>query len=157
MKNINEILQLTDEIEIIEAVGTNIWNKKNQSDDFTLLNHNERVFVYIDVFEAAMNEGGFKYFFSNEAGNFALEIKDAYKAIQAPKTGLLVEKALGLFPKESYNDTLDKRNQILAKMDELAFSGWEDLDEIFFEDEQEEDIVALVVAFIKENKSSFEV
>lgn len=157
MKNINEILQLTDEIEIIEAVGTNIWNKKNQSDDFTLLNDNERVFVYIDVFEAAMNEGGFNYFFSNEAGNFALEIKDAYKAIQAPKTALLVEKALGLFPKESYVDNLDKRNQILAKMDELAFSGWEDLDEIFFEDEQEEDIVSLVVAFIKENKSSFEV
>lgn len=157
MKNINEILQLTDEIEIIETVGTNIWNKKNQSDDFTLLNDNERVFVYIDVFEAAMNEGGFNYFFSNEAGNFALEIKEAYKAIKAPKTALLVEKALYLFPKESYNDNLDNRNQILAKMDELAFSGWEDLDEIFFEDEQEEDIVALVVAFIKENKSSFEV
>lgn len=153
--NINEILQLTDEIEIIEAVGANIWNKKNESDDFTLLNDYERTFVYIDVFEAAMNEGGFNNFFSTEAGNFALEIKNAYKAINAPKTALLIEKALGLFPKESYNDDLEIRNKQLAKMDEMIFSGWEDLDELFFDEEQEEDIVAMIVDFIRENKEQF--
>ena len=152
---INEILQLTDEIEIIEAVGTNIYKKKEQSDDFTLLNDFERTFVYIDVFEAAMNEGGFNNFFSTEAGNFALEIKSAYKAINAPKTALLVEKALGLFPNESYKDDLDNRNKQLAKMDEMVFSGWEDLDELFFDEEQEEDIVTLIVEFIRENKDKF--
>ena len=153
--NINEILQLTDEIEIIEAVGENIWNKKKESDDFTLLNDCERTFVYIDVFEAAMNEGGFNHFFSSEAGNFALEIKSAYTGINAPKTALLVEKALGLFPNDSYNDDLDKRNKQLAKMDEMVFSGWEDLDELFFDEEQEEDIVGLIVEYIKEHKDKF--
>lgn len=155
MNNINEILQLTDEIEIIEAVGSHIWDKKQQSDDFTLLTDGERTFVYIDVFEAAMNEGGFNYFFSNEAGNFALEIKEAYKVIKAPKTALLIEKALGLFPKGDYKDDIDERSKQLAKMDDKAFSGWEDLDEIFFNEEQEEDIVALIVEYIKENKEKF--
>lgn len=155
MKNINEILQLTDEIEIIEAVGTIIWDKKNQSEDFSLLNDSERNFVYIDVFEGAMNEGGFNHFFSSEAGNFAEEIKEAYYAIKAPQTALLIEKAIRLFPNESYTDDLEKRNQILAKMDEIIFSDWEDLDEIFFADEQEEDIVALIVAYIHENKKDF--
>jgi hypothetical protein len=155
MKNINEILQLTDEIEIIEAVGASIWNKKNESDDFTLLNDYERTFVYIDIFEAAMNEGGFNNFFGSETGNFALEIKSAYKAINAPKTALLIEKALGLFPKDSYSDDLEIRNKQLAKMDEMVFSGWEDLDELFFDEEQEEDIVALIVEFIRENKEEF--
>lgn len=155
MKNINEILQLTDEIEIIEAVGATIWNKKNESDDFTLLNDYERTFVYIDIFEAAMNEGGFNNFFSSETGNFALEIKSAYKAINAPKTALLIEKALGLFPKDSYFDDLEIRNKQLAKMDEMVFSGWEDLDELFFDEEQEEDIVTLIVEFIRENKEKF--
>lgn len=153
--NINEILQLTDEIEIIETVGANIWNKKEESDDFTLLNDYERTFVYIDVFEAAMNEGGFNNFFSTDAGNFALEIKEAYKAIKAPKTALLIDKALGLFPKGDYNDNLSERSKQLAKMDEKAFSGWEDLDELFFDEEQEEDIVALIVEFIRDNKKSF--
>lgn len=156
MKKINEILQLTDEIEIIEAVGANIWNKKNESDDFTLLNDCERTFVYVDVFEAAMNEGGFNYFFSNDAGNFALEIKEAYKAIKAPKTALLIEKALSLFPKGDYKEDINERSRQLAKMDDKAFSGWEDLDELFFEDEQDEDVVSLIVAFIKENKTSFD-
>lgn len=153
--NINEILQLTDEIEIIEAVGANIYKKKEQSDDFTLLNDCERTFVYIDVFEAAMNEGGFNNFFSTEAGNFALEIKNAYKAINAPKTALLIEKALGLFPNNDFKDILDERNKQLAKMDEMVFSGWEDLDELFFDEEQEEDIVALIVEYIKKHKEKF--
>jgi len=155
MINLDKILQLTDEIEIIEAVGSHIWNKKQQSDDFTLLTDGERTFVYIDVFEAAMNEGGFNYFFSNDAGNFALEIKEAYKVIKAPKTALLIEKALGLFPKGDYKDDIDERSKQLAKMDDKAFSGWEDLDEIFFNEEQEEDIVALIVEYIKENKGKF--
>ena len=152
MNNINEILELTDEIEIIEAVGANIYKKKEQSDDFTLLNDYERNFVYIDVFEAAMNEGGFNNFFCTEAGNFALEIKNAYKAINAPKTALLIEKALGLFPNDEYNDKLDERNKQLAKMDEMVFSGWEDLDELFFD---EEDIVALIVEYIRKHKEKF--
>ena len=79
----------------------------------------------------------------------------AYKAINAPKTALLVEKALGLFPNESYKDDLDNRNKQLAKMDEMVFSGWEDLDELFFDEEQEEDIVTLIVEFIRENKDKF--
>lgn len=153
--NINEILQLTDEIQIIETVGTKIYNKKEQSDDFTLLNDYERTFVYIDVFEAAMNEGGFNNFFSTEAGNFALEIKNAYKAINAPKTALLIEKALGLFPNKEYKYKLDERNKQLAKMDDKAFSGWEDLDELFFDEEQEEDIVSMIVEYIRKHKEKF--
>jgi hypothetical protein len=153
--NINEILQLTDEIEIIEAVGTNIYKKKELSDDFTLLNDNERTFVYIDVFEAAMNEGGFNNFFSTEAGNFALEIYKAYIEIEAPKTALLIEKALELFPENNYTDNFEKRNKQLAKMDEMIFSGWEDLDELFFDEEQEEDIVSLIVEYIKKHKEKF--
>lgn len=62
---------------------------------------------------------------------------------------------MGLFPKESYNDDLEIRNKQLAKMDEMVFSGWEDLDELFFDEEQEEDIVTLIVEFIRNNKVSF--
>ncbi|WP_338410578.1 DUF4375 domain-containing protein [uncultured Flavobacterium sp.] len=155
MSNIDKILALTDEIEIIEAVGTSIWDKKQTSNDITLLTDGERTFVYIDVFEAAMNEGGFNHFFSSESGNFAQEIKAAYTAIKAPKSALLVEKALGLFPKNSYVDHLDKRNNLLAKMDDKIFSGWEDLDEIFFNEEQTEDIVDLIVAYIRTHKNEF--
>ena len=39
-------------------------------------------------------------------------------------------------------------------MDEKIISGWEDLDEIFFT-EEEEDVVGLIVDYIRKNKSKF--
>ena len=151
--NINEILQLTDEIEIIEAVGANIYKKKEQSDDFTLLNDYERTFVYIDVFEAAMNEGGLHYFFNNESGDFAAEIIQAYKDINATKTATLLTKAFQLFTVK-YTSNTEDRKKVIEKMDEKIISGWEDLDEIFFT-EEEEDVVNLIVEFIRKNKTKF--
>lgn len=155
MHNINEIVQLTDEIAIIEAVGKNIWDKKEISSDFRNLTAGEKTFVYIDMFEGAMHEGGFTYFFDFECGDYAKEVIAAYKSIGAPKTANIVAKAVGLFGINNYFDTLEKRQVAIAKLDENVVSGWEDLDEMFFNDEQEEDVVALIVTFIRNNKEEF--
>lgn len=149
MQNIETVLQLDDEIAIIEAVGTHIWDKKQKAD----LNHAEKTFVLIDIFEAAMNEGGLHYFFNNESGDFATEIIQAYKEIEAPKTATLLTKAFQLFTVK-YTENKTKRQEIIAKLDEKIISGWEDLDEIFFT-EEEEDVVALIVAYIRKNKTKF--
>jgi hypothetical protein len=149
MQNIETVLQLDDEIAIIEAVGTHIWDKKQKAD----LNHAEKTFVLIDIFEAAMNEGGLHYFFNNESGDFATEIIQAYKEIEAPKTETLLTKAFQLFTVK-YTENTTKRQGIIAKLDEKIISGWEDLDEIFFT-EEEEDVVALIVAYIRKNKTKF--
>ena len=149
MQNIETLLQLDDEIAIIEAIGTHIWDKKQKTD----LNHAEKTFVLIDIFEAAMNEGGLHYFFNNESGDFATEIIQAYKEIKAPKTATLLTKAFQLFTVKYTEDTT-KRQEVIAKLDEKIISGWEDLDEIFFT-EEEEDVVALIVAFIRKNKTKF--
>lgn len=142
MQNIETVLQLDDEIAIIEAVGTDIWDKKQKTD----LNHAEKTFVLIDIFEAAMNEGGLHYFFNNESGDFATEIIQAYKEIEAPKTVTLITKAFQLFTVKYTEDTT-KRQEVIAKLDEKIISGWEDLDEIFFT-EEEEDVVALILSLI---------
>lgn len=153
MKNTTEILQLTDEVEIIEAIGTIIWDKKQEDDTLT---EGETNFVLIDIFEGAMNEGGFSFFFKKEAGDYAKEILEAYKKIGAPKTANIIAKAIGLFGINNYYDEIEKRKKAIAKLDEKVFSGWEDLDEIFFNDEQEEDIVSLIVNYIKNNQHDFD-
>ncbi|WP_445457484.1 DMP19 family protein [Flavobacterium sp. HNIBRBA15423] len=153
MKNTTEILQLTDEVEIIEAIGTIIWDKKQEDDTLT---EGETNFVLIDIFEGAMNEGGFSFFFKKEAGDYAKEILEAYKKIGAPKTANIIAKAIGLFGINNYYDETEKRKKAIAKLDEKVFSGWEDLDEIFFNDEQEEDIVSLIVNYIKNNQHDFD-
>ena len=150
MQNIETILKSEDDIAIIEAVGTHIWDKKEKTD----LNKAELTFVYVDIFEAAMNEGGLHYFFNNESGDFAAEIIQAYKDINATKTATLLTKAFQLFTVK-YTSNTEDRKKVIEKMDEKIISGWEDLDEIFFADEQEEDIVALIVAYIHENKKDF--
>lgn len=152
MKNINEILQLTDEIEIIEAVGTIIWSKKQESDKLT---EGETNFILIDIFEGAINEGGFLHFFNNEVGDYAREVLEAYKKIGAPKTANIIAKAIGSFGINNFSDEFEKRKAAILKLDELVLSGWEDLEEIFFEDEQEEDVVALIVEYIRNNKEQF--
>ena len=100
-----------------------------------------------------MNEGGLHYFFNNESGDFATEIIQAYKEIEAPKTATLLTKAFQLFTVKYTEDTT-KRQEVITKLDEKIISGWEDLDEIFFT-EEEEDVVALIVAFIRKNKTKF--
>jgi hypothetical protein len=55
----------------------------------------------------------------------------------------------------NFHDELEKRKATILKLDELVLSGWEDLEEIFFNDEQEEDVVTLIVEYIRNNKEQF--
>lgn len=149
MQNIETVLELNDEIAIIEAVGTHIWTKKETGD----LNQFELNFVYVDIFEAAMNEGGLHYFFNTESGDFAIEIIQAYKDINATKTATLLTKAFQLLTVK-YTSNTEDRKKVIEKLDEKIISGWEDLDEMFFT-EEEEDVVNLIVAYIRKNKAKF--
>ena len=155
MSKIENILKLEDEIKIIEAIGEIIWEKKEETDDFSTLTDGEKVFVYVDIFEGAMGEGGFSFFFTSEAGDFVEDVIVSYKEIKAFKTAELISKALSLFPAKTYSPDVEKRIAFIEKADENIISGWEDLDELFFEDETEEDIVTLIVDYIKANENQF--
>ena len=149
MQNIDTILKSEDDIAIIETVGNYIWDKKETGD----LNDYELTFVYVDIFEAAMNEGGLHYFFNTEGGDFATEIIQAYKDINANKTVILLTKAFQLL-NVKYTSNTEARKKVIAKLDEKIISDWEDLDEIFFS-EEEEDVVSLIVEYIRKNKTQF--
>ena len=62
---------------------------------------------------------------------------------------------MSLFPVKAYSSDVEKRIEFIEKADENIISGWEDLDELFFEDETEEDIVTLIVDYIKANENQF--
>ena len=154
MSKINSILKLEDEVAIIEAIGTLIWEKKEETQDFSALTDEEKVFVFIDIFEGAMGEGGFHFFFNSESGNFVEEIITSYQEINAIKTAELISNAVKTFP-NGYDTNLESRNAAIESADENIISGWEDLDEIFFTNETEEDVVSLIVEYIKANEGQF--
>jgi hypothetical protein len=154
MNKIKTILKLEDEVAIIEAIGTIIYRKNEATEDLSALTDEEKVFVFIDIFEGAMGEGGLQFFFNSESGNFVEEIITSYQEINAPKTAELIANAVKIFPKK-YTTDLEERQNLIAKVDEETLSGWEDLDEIFFANESEEDVVDLIVDYIKANESQF--
>lgn len=154
MTKIKNILKLEDEIKIIEAIGEMIWEKKEETDDFSALTDGEKVFVYVDIFEGAMGEGGFSYFFTSEAGDFVEDIIIAYKEIKAFTTAELISKAWSLFPAKTYSTDVEIRRNFIKKADETLIGAWEDLDEQFFSEEGE-DIVSLIVDYIKANETEF--
>lgn len=154
MSKINSILKLEDEVAIIEAIGTLIWEKKEETQDFSALTDEEKVFVFIDIFEGAMGEGGFHFFFNSESGNFVEEIITSYIEIKAPKTAELIANAVKTFP-GTFTTDLEERIALIENVSEEVISGWEDLDEIFFTNESEEDVVSLIVDYIKANEVQF--
>jgi hypothetical protein len=101
-----------------------------------------------------MGEGGLHFFFTSESGNFVEEIITSYQEIKAPKTAELIANAVKIFPK-TYTVELEERQALIAKAEEEILSGWEDLDELFFTNESEEDVVTLIVDYIKANESQF--
>jgi hypothetical protein len=154
MSKIDSILKLEDEVAIIEAIGTLIWNKKEETEDFSSLTDEEKVFVFIDIFEGAMGEGGLEFFFTSESGNFVEEIITSYQEIKAIKTAELISNAVKIFPK-GYSTELTSRVDQIKNANEAIISGWEDLDELFFTNETEEDVVTLIVNYIKDNENQF--
>jgi hypothetical protein len=154
MSKIDSILKLEDEVAIIEAIGTLIWNKKEETEDFSSLTDEEKVFVFIDIFEGAMGEGGLEFFFTSESGNFVEEIITSYQEIKAIKTAELISNAVKIFPK-GYSTELTSRVDQIKNANEATISGWEDLDELFFTNETEEDVVTLIVNYIKDNENQF--
>ena len=154
MSKIENILKLEDEIKIIEAIGEMIWKKKEETDDFSALTDGEKVFVYVDIFEGAMGEGGFSFFFTSEAGDFVEDIIVAYKEIKAFTTAELISKAWSLFPAKTYSTDVEIGRNFIKKADETLIGAWEDLEEEFFSEEGE-DIVSLIVDYIKANETEF--
>ena len=154
MSKIDSILKLEDEVAIIEAIGTLIWNKNEETEDFSSLTDEEKVFVFIDIFEGAMGEGGLEFFFTSESGNFVEEIITSYQEIKAIKTAELISNAVKIFPK-GYSTELTSRVDQIKNANEATISGWEDLDELFFTNETEEDVVTLIVNYIKDNENQF--
>ena len=152
MQQSNPVSHLEDAQALILAVGEIITPKIKVRDQFEHLNPAEQTFIYLDIFEAALHTGDFKSFFIN-SGEFTYEIIEAYRAIGAPKTVLLIEQAVSRFPDNTVPKNRSERLQLLAEMQDATFIFWEDLFEKLFE--SGEPVADLLAAYIREHKDQF--
>jgi hypothetical protein len=153
MTNTEIALLLNSNSEKLTRIGEIIGKKIPQRDDFTNLNEFEKTFIYIDILEGSVTNGGFIQFFFNSSAQFTHEIFQAYIAINAEKTINILTKAIFLFPEIPVPKNLRVRQGILMEK-EHNIDLWDDLDLQF--EKYEDNITQLTLDFVKKNIDHFD-
>jgi len=146
-------LLLNDNAEKITRIGEIIGKKIPAKDNFSNLNEFEKTFIYVDILESSVTNGGFIHFFFNSSGQFTHEIFQAYLAIKAEKTIDILTKAIHLFPKMPVPKDARIRQQILMGKDS-NIDLWDALDLEFYK--YEDNIIDLTLSYVHENITYFD-
>jgi len=113
----------------------------------------EKVIVYIEELEREVNNGGFSQFFFNTSGDYTEEVIQSLQKIGSIKFLSLAESAKAQFPSSIVPADKAERRQILEEIDEDANDKWNDLDDEFYQ--YEEDIYSLMSSYIERNIEKF--
>ena len=154
MTEIDFALNQTEETDIIELVGTVVWNKANEKESFQNLSEQEKTFVFIDIFESELNNEGLYGFFYNTSGEFSHEVLQAFISINATETVDIIDKALRIFPELPVPKDIILRRHFMEKLQLEDFELWSNLELDLIN--SKEDIVALTIAYITLHKTEFE-
>lgn len=154
MTEIDFALSQKKDTDIIEFVGTVLWNKAKENETFQNLSIAERNFVYIDIFESELNNEGLYGFFFNTSGEFSHEVLEAFTAINATENANLIYKALKIFPELPVPKDIIVRRQFMSQLQKSDLKKWAELELDLLD--VEENLTDLVIQYIKLHKTSFE-
>lgn len=116
-------------------------SKKAESKGAASLEENELLAYVIWWFEAELNNGGFRQYFFNSAGDFALETYGALQKIGAVETAELLQSAMkiafnGKAPKDRnerqglLESEEDQKEEALGELDSRFYSSNENIVEL---------------------------
>ncbi|MDB4048463.1 DMP19 family protein [uncultured Polaribacter sp.] len=146
-------LLLNVDAEKITRIGEIIGKKIPEKDNFSNLNEFEKTFIYLDVLEDNVTNGGFIQFFFNSSGQFTHEVFQAYLTIKAENTVDILTKAIYLFPVIPVPKNLRIRQQILMEKN-TNIDLWDELDTQFYK--YEDNIISLTLAYVRNNIAHFD-
>lgn len=130
------LIQLSDEVVPL------IWRTPPVQ-----LTEPEKVFICIWQLESEVNNGGFSQYYSNSAGNLAMDTPTSLEAIGAVRTAAIVHAANQLFPNGPPRDQ-DAREDLVDGLSDEAF---ERLDEQFLA--YEDDLSTLLYEYVQLHKA----
>jgi hypothetical protein len=146
-------LLVKDDAKKINRIGEIIGKKITEKDDFSNLNEFEKTFIYLDILEQNVTDGGFIQFFFNSSGQFTHEVFQAYLSIKAENTVDILTKAIYLFPEMPVPKNLRIRQQILMEKDS-NIDLWDEIDTEFYK--YEDNIISLTLAYVRNNIAHFD-
>ncbi|MBW8682892.1 DMP19 family protein [Chitinophaga rhizophila] len=150
MSKVRKALLLSSDSDIVLKLSELIWDKTEPADkSFSSLTAPERNFLFMDIFDGQVKNGGFRQFFYASSGNYVYEILDACKIIKAEKAGELLTRAVSHFPATSIAKDMKERRVQMEQLTDNAVAEWRELDAAYAE--CDENIDQLLVAYIKGN------
>ncbi len=147
---------------IVMEIDTYLNEISKYGEEMEKLNSSQKVLLIIENLEREINNGGFRQFYWNSSGDYAMETIDALKQIGAAKTAGVVKKANDQFPNSFVPEDRNERGDILYLIGEKSSEYWNTLDTKFYVPNKEtgdweiDDLPNLLVKFVKENKADFE-
>ncbi len=122
-------------------------------DTLPRLTEPQQDFYFNQNLEREINNGGFNQYFFNSSGNFTHETLASLRKIGASKTADILQEAIDQFPNSLVPKDRADRQNILEQIEEKANEVWEQLDQKFYE--YEDDLNDLNIEYIKKYRSSF--
>ena len=151
--NIKEIMQLTDPVDFGSEITEYLDDKTDYGDNLDILNEQEATVFFVEELQMEVMNGGFDQYFFNSSGNNWRKAIPALREIGADKIADLLIKASEVIGCELPED----QDQRQDNMNEKTREGYEDdldeLDDIFYEDE--EYIDQRVFAYCKKHSDKF--
>ena len=153
IKKLDNLLKSQDINKSIIELDTFICELCEYGDDFSKLTDHQKLFFLNQNLEREINNGGFNQYFYNSSGDEAHETILSLKAIGANKTAIILQKAIDQFPNKTVPKDRDERAEVLAQIEEIANEAWEELDQEFYE--YEDDLNTLNIEYVKKYKDFF--
>ena len=117
------------------------------------LTEEQKLFYYNQCLEREINNGGFNQYFLNSSGDFAHKTVKSLQTISAKKTADILQRAIDQFPNSIVPEDRAERQEILEQIQETADIVWEELDQKFFN--YEDDLNTLNIEFVRKNTDKF--
>lgn len=151
--NIDSLLKSDDNANIVMIIDESLNIISNYGEEIDKLTQPQRNLLFVENLEREINNGGFNQFYFNTSGDYSLETVDALLAIGAIKTAEIVKEANSQFPNQEILSDRGERRETLLQIEDIAQPVWDKCDEKFYK--YQENILDLLVNYIKENKEKF--
>jgi hypothetical protein len=100
-----------------------------------------------------MYNGGLNQFFFNSSGEYTHETIESLKKIGAIDTSAVLEKAVSFWPNSVVPKNTFTRRELLENVEQVANPVWEDLDRVYWNDEER--ITEKLFQFVLNNSDKF--
>lgn len=153
IKNLEMLLSSNDKNSSIIELDDFISELCSYGDEMDKLTEPQKYFYYNQVLEREINNGGFNQYFINSSGDFAHETLLSLRAIGANTTADILQTAIDQFPDKKVPADRDERIIIVESIEEIANQVWEELDQKYFE--YQDDLNSLNLKYVLQHKTDF--